>query len=601
MLVAGGTLNYTENDPATMLAPSLTVSDVDNGETGATVAVTSNFRSGEDVLSYTAPGGNPVTGSYDAGTGVLTLSGGATPAQYQAALRAVSYRNSSDAPDTSLRVATFTLNGAAGVSGSALRSIQVTPVPDPPTIVTTAAARSYTENDGPVAVDAGVNAGDPDGTLTSARVSIPAGYAAGQDTLAFTPIAGNPITASWNAATGQLDLTGSATPAQYQAALRNVTFENSSESPDESDRTVVFTVSDGTFSRSASRLVQVSSVPDAPSIDVSAGSLDYTEDDPATAIDAAATLTDADSGIIGLQVSITNRHPGQDELGYTAPAGNPATAQIDPDTGVLTITGATTPAEWQAALRAVTYRNSSQNPSEDDREIVFTVDGGGGLTDAATRTVTVTRTADAPTLTTTATALTYTENDSATAVDPGVDADDPDGVLNGATVTITGGYEPTEDTLALPAIAGNPVTATWDAVTGTLTLTGSTDPADYRAALRNVTYENNSQDPSTAARTVTFAVSDGTRSADSTRSVQVVAVNDDPVVQTSPDSVAIDEGGAPTVVDPGIGVVDAEGAIATASVTVEDGYEEGRDVLAFARSPATRSPPSGTPSPASSR
>ena len=46
------------------------------------------------------------------------------------------------------------------------------------------------------------------------------------------------------------------------------------------------------------------------------------------------------------------------------------------------------------------------------------------------------------------------------------------------------------------------ITGSWDAVTGTLTLTGTDTLANYETALRSVTYQNASDDPSTLTRTV---------------------------------------------------------------------------------------------------
>ena len=53
------------------------------------------------------------------------------------------------------------------------------------------------------------------------------------------------ISGTWNATTGELALTGIATKAQYETALRSVTYENTSDDPSEAMRTVSFTVSDG--------------------------------------------------------------------------------------------------------------------------------------------------------------------------------------------------------------------------------------------------------------------------------------------------------------------------------------------------------------------
>ena len=54
-----------------------------------------------DVLGFANQNG--ISGSYNAGTGVLTLSGMASVANYQAALRSVTYFNSSDNPSTLTR------------------------------------------------------------------------------------------------------------------------------------------------------------------------------------------------------------------------------------------------------------------------------------------------------------------------------------------------------------------------------------------------------------------------------------------------------------------------------------------------------------------
>ena len=53
---------------------------------------------------------NGITGSYNAGTGVLTLTGTTTVANYQAALRSVTYANTSDNPSAPTRTISFQVN-----------------------------------------------------------------------------------------------------------------------------------------------------------------------------------------------------------------------------------------------------------------------------------------------------------------------------------------------------------------------------------------------------------------------------------------------------------------------------------------------------------
>jgi len=56
----------------------------------ATVTISNNFATGEDELVFTDQSG--ITGSFDPDTGVLTLTGSASVADYQAAVRSVAYR-----------------------------------------------------------------------------------------------------------------------------------------------------------------------------------------------------------------------------------------------------------------------------------------------------------------------------------------------------------------------------------------------------------------------------------------------------------------------------------------------------------------------------
>lgn len=85
-IVAGG---------STLVSPALAVIDIDSPTlAGATVTVTQGRQAG-DSLTFTPASG--ITGSYNSGTGVLTLSGAATAAQYQAVLRTVTFNASATA------------------------------------------------------------------------------------------------------------------------------------------------------------------------------------------------------------------------------------------------------------------------------------------------------------------------------------------------------------------------------------------------------------------------------------------------------------------------------------------------------------------------
>ena len=90
------------------------------------------LRQRQDVLAFSDQLG--ISGSWNAGTGVLTLSGSATRANYQTALRSVTYANASDNPSTLTRTLSFVVNDGAANSSAATRNISVTAVNDAPVI-----------------------------------------------------------------------------------------------------------------------------------------------------------------------------------------------------------------------------------------------------------------------------------------------------------------------------------------------------------------------------------------------------------------------------------------------------------------------------------
>src|SRR5206468_5115818 len=107
-----GTLTYTENDPASVVDGGVTVTDADNTSlAGATVQLTANYISGQDILSFTNTAN--ITGVFNAGTGALTLSGSDTIGNYQSALRSIKYTNTSENPSTAARTVSWQVNDGA--------------------------------------------------------------------------------------------------------------------------------------------------------------------------------------------------------------------------------------------------------------------------------------------------------------------------------------------------------------------------------------------------------------------------------------------------------------------------------------------------------
>ncbi|MBS0207955.1 MAG: DUF4347 domain-containing protein, partial [Planctomycetes bacterium] len=158
LVMTSSTLAYTENDPATVVDSAITPSGGAGNYTSATITISSNYDSGKDVLAFTNQVG--ITGSWNATTGVLTLTGTTSHGNWQTALRAVTYQNTSDNPSALTRTITVVVNDGVNTSGTATRNISVTAVNDAPTL---AGANNMTT----INEDATSNSG----TLVSALIS----------------------------------------------------------------------------------------------------------------------------------------------------------------------------------------------------------------------------------------------------------------------------------------------------------------------------------------------------------------------------------------------------------------------------------------------
>jgi len=149
IVTAGGTAAYVENAVGVSIGIGLTLVDVDDTELeGATVAIGTGFVGGQDFLTFSDQNG--ITGVYDDVAGVMTLSGTATLAHYQAALASVNYTNNSDAPDTTDREISISVNDGSVDSSLATSTVTVEAVNDGPVILGATSPGSILVNDSDV-------------------------------------------------------------------------------------------------------------------------------------------------------------------------------------------------------------------------------------------------------------------------------------------------------------------------------------------------------------------------------------------------------------------------------------------------------------------
>ena len=189
-------------------------------------------------------------------------------------------------------------------------------------------------------------------TLMSATIAIT--NAVLGDVLAFGAMPGS-IIATLAADGFSLDLSGSATLADYQTAIESVTFEHISGTPTVGLRTIDVTVNDGTTSSAVATSTVTVKLPNTPPV-ATADAINAV--DGVARVIAAAELTDNDT---------------------------------DTDGDTLTITGVTDPADGTAVLNqdgTVTYTATPGFIGADSFD--YTVSDGNGGTDTATVTINVT-------------------------------------------------------------------------------------------------------------------------------------------------------------------------------------------------------------------
>ncbi|MDA0264821.1 MAG: choice-of-anchor C family protein [Chloroflexi bacterium] len=96
----------------------------------------------------------------------------------------------------------------------------------------------------PVIVGPGLTLTSSD-PIAQAKVLIGTGFNPAEDTLGVAGVLPAGLTAAYNSATGVLTISGSGSAADYQATLRQVTYSNSSGSPDATDREITFSIGAG--------------------------------------------------------------------------------------------------------------------------------------------------------------------------------------------------------------------------------------------------------------------------------------------------------------------------------------------------------------------
>ena len=369
----GFAITFTEGGPPAFIEDTVdaTITDVDSPNlTSITVTITNVLDALQEKLDV-----DLVTGGFAAnftktfdestpGVAVLTITA-TTPqpiASFNTLLRRVTYQNLDSGPDTTApRSINFVVNDGIGNSNTATTTVTIVAVDGPPV----ADNDNYSVAEG--------------ATLT---VPAPGVLDGDTDPEGDTPITAVLVTGPANASSFTLNSDGSFTYTH-----------NGSETT--TDSFTYRAVANGLQSAVATVTITITPVNDAPAI-TAGGTLNYTEGNAATAIDTTITVTDPDTTNIAFAtVQITGNYVnGQDVLDFTPAFG--ISRVFVPATGTLTLSGSSSVANYQAALRTVTYVNTSNNPSTAPRTVTWSVNDGTAASNFAASTITVVSVNSAP-------------------------------------------------------------------------------------------------------------------------------------------------------------------------------------------------------------
>ncbi|SDM00491.1 DUF4347 domain-containing protein, partial [Pseudomonas indica] len=622
----GDSASFTEGGSAVLLdaGSNATLVDSDSADFNGgniTVAITANRVAGEDVLSVRNQGsgagqvglsgsavlyGGVQVGTLVGGTGitnmVISLNAQATPEAVQAILRNLTYNNTNTTdPSTSNRSIQVSVNdGDGGTSNLSVVTVSVTGVNDAPTASATGGTPTFTENGSAVDLFSGVSISTVESgqtitgmTLTVTNLADGASEILRIDGTDITLTNGFSTTTSTNAmtvtvsmvggtATVTLSKAGGISGANAQTLVDGITYRNASDTPSTAANRVVTlaSISDSggtanggadTTSLSIAATVSVVATDDPSTVSTSGGTTAFTEGAGAVAIDSGLTLSDPDSAsLTSATVSITdNFMSGQDVLAFVnngSTMGN-ITGSYNAATGVLTLTsagGSATLAQWQAALRSVTYSNTSDLPNTSVRTVSIVVNDGTSDSNTATKTVSVTATNDAPVIT--APASRIVTEDVASAL-TGISFSDVDAGSSSVTVTFS------VPSGSLSATSGGGVIV--GGTSSALTLTGSIANINAFIAASNLTFTTAAN--ATSNVTLTVGINDGGNTGSGgaqtdsrTVTLQVAAVNDAPVIN-APASINVNEDVATALTGISVSDVDAGSSPVTATLSVGSG------------------------------
>jgi hypothetical protein len=401
---------YTEDEgPLTIVANSLSLTDDGANLYSATISLDDIPDKSKERLSVTADlSGTNIKSTYYSATGILKLTGQSTVQNYETVLRTVTYKNESQAPDTTDRIVTFVVNDGSSYSESVSSTVAIFAVNDAPILDNSGDLRlnpiveddqsqignlvsTILASDGSVP-DPITDPDDPEGTDPEGIAVIEVGDSNG--TWEYSIDSGSTWSAFGtvnNNSAVLLDETSRirfVPKANYNGiasfifrAWDQTTKEKSGERADSAINGGISAFSTATESVT----IDVTAVNDRPVVDLN-GQLPGEEyaasflskNEPVSLTTPDAFVFDVESSeLVSLTITLTNRPDGSAEsITVIQPRGGIKIIPYDPATGILKLEGPASLENFSAMLRDLRYLNEAQNMNVDARTIEFKANDG---------------------------------------------------------------------------------------------------------------------------------------------------------------------------------------------------------------------------------
>ena len=461
----------------------------------------------------------------------LVLTGLLPLPMFEAVVRTLTYDNTADEPVGTTRQIMFTVFDDPQPAVTAMTTVSIEYVNDPPELTLVSRAVEYKEGDGPVLLIQTATATDDDSILLTSGIVMFNALDRPREILSVNTT-NTAIAALYNSTLAMLTLSGEDTLTNYIAVLLSITYEHIGiGNPTPGTRTFHFVLSDGEDEGEPEVVpLFLATVNDAPIIDLNGelvGGRDYSvnfvEDSLETVsiVSSEALLMDIDNqNITAVTITLS---PILDQEQLVLPDlggmaienfGNTTHIELRPASGISAPLS-----EFLAVLRTIQYQNMAEEPTPVTRSITFVATDGDDFSTPVTTSVFAIQANDPPVLDLdantqgdgfnagnftedgasvyiTGRAVRLTDNDEAT-------------VVQMITITIQNALdgldekiESTHPNISLPSPA-NGVSISYTIFFSNFSLDDATQ------FLMTLQYRNTRDEPLSGQRVITIAVSDG--------------------------------------------------------------------------------------------